>query len=410
MPCFHPLLRVTPPIVSRTYDPYTVSDPLEEMDLYLNDGSIFCRVKLRDGAAILHVPPGMDPDDFKSQFAFYHRDYMVPIPCGFCDHCKLLARKEWTYRLAKEAESYAADEVLFLTLTYDDAHLSYAQDYLPFNVREDGELALIDAPTLRKSDLQLFLKRLRRWYDYHFSDDPGYKPLRFYACGEYGSTTQRPHYHLILYGLSDSVLRSPPNSVTMYSRSKGGYLYNSSVLSQLWDKGFSVFSVASFECMQYVAGYCLKKLPSISRESDDLLFYGALDQDPVFEYFRGKPRVARSPDRVEPMFAHGSRKPGIAHSWYEAHKEEIWSEDLFRIKHGDKVFSCKPVRYFDYLYDLEDPVSMMMIKQKRRAHAVELKKVNTSSLKNSNLSLSAQYQKNIDDERARFARIKRDTL
>ena len=47
--------------------------------------------------------------------------------------------------------------------------------------------------SLRKRDFQLFMKRLRKKY----SDDR----IRFYACGEYGSETFRPHYHAILFGL-----------------------------------------------------------------------------------------------------------------------------------------------------------------------------------------------------------------
>ena len=69
----------------------------------------------------------------------------------------------------------------FVTLTYNN-------DNLPYN-----ENAIL--PTLRKKDLQMFFKRLRSRID----------KIKYFACGEYGDVTQRPHYHMILcgVGLSD---------------------------------------------------------------------------------------------------------------------------------------------------------------------------------------------------------------
>jgi hypothetical protein len=66
---------------------------------------------------------------------------------------------------------------MFLTLTYDTAHVP---------ITEKGYM------TLCKSDVQLFLKRLRKSL-------PESK-IKYYAVGEYGGKTMRPHYHLILFG------------------------------------------------------------------------------------------------------------------------------------------------------------------------------------------------------------------
>lgn len=46
---------------------------------------------------------------------------------------------------------------------------------------------------LDKTHLQLFIKRLRKKYK---------KPITYYAIGEYGGKTFRPHYHIILFGVS----------------------------------------------------------------------------------------------------------------------------------------------------------------------------------------------------------------
>lgn len=93
------------------------------------------------------------------------------FPCGKCLSCRIAKSREWSARLVHELGAWS--DALFVTLTYDDEHL-------PEN------------RSLVKSDLQKFFKRLRKNYK---------KPLRYFACGEYGDTTMRPHYHAIIYGI-----------------------------------------------------------------------------------------------------------------------------------------------------------------------------------------------------------------
>ena len=45
---------------------------------------------------------------------------------------------------------------------------------------------------LKKRHLQLFIKRLRK--------NLGERRIKYFACGEYGGQTMRPHYHAILFG------------------------------------------------------------------------------------------------------------------------------------------------------------------------------------------------------------------
>jgi hypothetical protein len=53
---------------------------------------------------------------------------------------------------------------------------------------------------LCKRDVQLFMKRLRK-------ENKGVN-LKYYACGEYGSESDRPHYHMILFDATvESVLK-----------------------------------------------------------------------------------------------------------------------------------------------------------------------------------------------------------
>lgn len=104
----------------------------------------------------------------------------IAVPCGSCIICCKRKAGALATRAIMETES-CGSAPLFITLTYNNEHL-------PKN--EYGY------PTLRKSDLQLFFKRLRSLLDNQNISHS----LRYLACGEYGSHTKRPHYHLLLWG------------------------------------------------------------------------------------------------------------------------------------------------------------------------------------------------------------------
>lgn len=117
-------------------------------------------------------------------FASPHpKDWLAGIPfrCGKCLACRKAIRQEWSTRLIFEMLKSTAGA--FVTLTY-------SEDYVP--VTDSGHR------TLSKRDLQLFMKRLRVTLE---RKKKCKYPIRFYACGEYGSQgTQRPHYHIIVFG------------------------------------------------------------------------------------------------------------------------------------------------------------------------------------------------------------------
>lgn len=81
----------------------------------------------------------------------------------------------------------------FITLTYSEEFVPYSWEYVD---KRTGEQFILlekqDKPVLFPYHLQLFFKRLRRYYDVPFS---------YYAVGEYGdiANTERPHYHMVFY-------------------------------------------------------------------------------------------------------------------------------------------------------------------------------------------------------------------
>lgn len=131
-------------------------------------------------------------------------------------------------------ESTQHTESSFVTLTYSDL-------YLPRLLNNSG--------TLIPRDLQLFLKRFRK----------AMKPakIRFFACGEYGDESGRPHYHLAVFGLPNcrvyrSTFRRTPKGETCCD--------TCDLIRDSW--GFGRIQVDAFNTgtAQYVAGYVTKKM------------------------------------------------------------------------------------------------------------------------------------------------------
>jgi hypothetical protein len=108
----------------------------------------------------------------------YRGSSYLPVDCGKCGACKHNRRTDWTFRITEEARAHPS--TVFVTLTYDETNL-------PLN--NDG------VPSLHKRDMQLYFKRLRQRIS------AVHQKLRYYTVGEYGTTTRRPHYHSIIFGL-----------------------------------------------------------------------------------------------------------------------------------------------------------------------------------------------------------------
>lgn len=186
----------------------------------------------------------------------------IKIPCGKCPGCKLEQSRQWAVRCMHEKRLHNSS--CFVTLTYDDKHLP-------------------NGNTLVKSDLQNFLKRLRH------ETGPG---LRFFGCGEYGSQTSRPHYHLLLLN-SDFTDKRIIKSGTQYN------LYDSPSLSKLWTAGHHALGDVTFESAAYVARYCMKKKQN-GKTVDD--------------------------GRV-PEYIVMSRRPGLGAGYFEKYQSEILNHD-----------------------------------------------------------------------------------
>ena len=195
---------------------------------------------------------------------------MVELSCGQCMACRLNHARMWSIRISQEASLYKDNT--FLTLTYDD-------EYLPKN------------KSLVKRDVQLFIKRFRKMIG---------SKVRYFLCGEYGDRFQRPHYHVILFGV--------PRDCKLFSlrrtKAKGGYRCS----IPCWKYGFAHVGSVTVDSANYVAGYITKKLKGRGSA----------------EYYSSR--------GIEPEFVLMSRRPGIGADFFMQTNVNLKNLDLFGVK------------------------------------------------------------------------------
>lgn len=133
------------------------------------------------------------------------------FPCNKCHFCRKRYKAAWAARILLEKSCYPVDQCWFVTLTY-------APDHLP------------EPPHVSKDELQRFFKRCRKEVS---------KPFRYFAVGEYGADSARPHYHIVFFGVSRLDLPR---------------------IGRAWSKGLVHVGEVNAASARYVAHYTLKKI------------------------------------------------------------------------------------------------------------------------------------------------------
>ena len=250
----------------------------------------------------------------------------MEVACGQCNRCRVDRARLWAVRIAHEGSLHEFDRGnCFVTLTYDREHLP--ADW-----------------SLRKSDFQKFMKRLRKAKRHR---------IRFYHVGEYGNICRhripakecplcnvgRPHYHAILFNhrFDDLFAVGVKNGVTQYS---------SHELVETWGKGMCHVGELNSKTANYVAGYCLKKITGV--RADDHYMQIGDDGECVW---------------VQPEYATMSRRPGIGRQWIERYLTDVYPSDEVPVP-GVGVRRGVP-RYYDEFLEEMDPQLLEEVKAAR---------------------------------------------
>lgn len=111
------------------------------------------------------------------------------VPCGECEECRYIRRTEYAFRIYEEMQKNLRRgwNNYFFTLTYNEDNLPKVS----FSFKGHN---YTNVPMFRKSDIIRFFKNIRE----HVLRVYGIKAISWICCPEYGSHTQRPHYHCYL--------------------------------------------------------------------------------------------------------------------------------------------------------------------------------------------------------------------
>lgn len=250
----------------------------------------------------------VNPKTGKRSIVFNVKDAFVDLPVDLpCNRC-IGCRLERSRQWAIRCVHEAK--------LYDDncfITLTYNEE----NVPKEG---------LVKKDFQDFMKRLR--------DRVGYGRVRYYYCGEYGEKFSRPHFHACLFNYD-----FPDRK--FFKKRRGVRLDRSALLEDLWGFGFSTVGNVTFESAAYVARYITKKITGKNAEA----------------YYEGR----------VPEFTNMSNRRGIGHDWLKKNFAEVYPDDFVVIR-GKKM---KAPKYYDKVFELEDPLEFAKVKARRKVQAAE---------------------------------------
>jgi len=238
------------------------------------------------------------------------------VPCGMCVGCRIDKSRQWAIRCTHEAKFHERN--CFLTLTYRDENL-------PSDL------------SLSKEHLQQFFRALRY--------EQG--KFRYFAVGEY-SKDNRPHYHIILFGL-DFTCEDPIQNRKLHSHNdRGNHMFISPVITKIWPYGFHIIGGFNYATAAYTARYVMKK--QLGKNSQQRSAYTRFQGDSSWQ--------------VQPEFCLMSRRPGIGSQWFEKYHKDAFPSD-FLVVSGKK--HPVPRFYLDKLKVQNEPTAKSITIKRKKA-------------------------------------------
>ena len=97
--------------------------------------------------------------------------------------------------------------------------------------------------------------------------------------------------------------------------------------------------------------------------------------DAAEEHYRRIDPITGEVFDLKPEFTNMSRRPGIARNWFDKFKKDLYPMDAVVMRSGVKM---RIPRYYDTIYQHEEPFEMDFIKEQRLTNALKYRENNTS--------------------------------
>jgi hypothetical protein len=148
----------------------------------------------------------------------YDAQYVI-VPCGQCEECRDAEQTQWRQRIMAEINytyNVCTGYCVFLTFTYRP------EDLPTYSIIGAPEEFASSFPCFNHEHVIDFMNRVGMY----LCDVVGKGNYKYFLAAEYGSTTKRPHYHLLLH-INTSIVNVKEHSSAV-----------AETLRNLWKYGF----------------------------------------------------------------------------------------------------------------------------------------------------------------------------
>lgn len=147
---------------------------------------------------------------------FDGKEYVQECPCGKCLACLHNEQDSWCIRLRETCDAYK--DFVYDTLTFNQDSITYFDvteqvlderriispesmkllERYSFYDKETGEIRYY-SPAIDRSVVRDWIRQGRELFVHHHK----YRPkMKYFVVEEYGPKTSRPHFHLLMFGIS----------------------------------------------------------------------------------------------------------------------------------------------------------------------------------------------------------------
>lgn len=140
--------------------------------------------------------------EFERNGYWFRYPHGIQIPCGYCLNCRVDRRNQWSDRCKWELKNRLCGA--FVTLTYDDVHIADVTTRSPVTEKLQS--------SLQYKHVTDFIARLRKYVKRHSEINgvlcqPDFSYLYVGEYGENGQVFDRPHFHVLFFGLDFAFMR-----------------------------------------------------------------------------------------------------------------------------------------------------------------------------------------------------------